>query len=91
MGKVNSIPARPNTVGDTLMTAPTEQHVGEARGSVMDTMREQGWEINPWRAQQSSITKWGWYISMQAKPGHHKLCALQEKNSPNRIDRCDST
>ena len=44
-------------VGDTLLTALTEQDVEEAWGSVVNTVREHGWEINLQRAQQSSIVK----------------------------------
>lgn len=61
------------------MTAPTEQDVGDALGNAVDTMREHGCKINPWRAQQSHTVKWECCISVQAKPGAHKISVLQEK------------
>lgn len=64
--------------GNTLVTAPTKRDVGEAQGSVINTMRERGSKIYPWRAQQSRTVKWECCISVQAKPGPHKISVLQE-------------
>lgn len=65
--------------GNTLVTTPTEWDVGEAQESVINTMREHGYKINLWRVQQFHTVKWECCISMQAKPGPHKISVLQLK------------
>ena len=77
-------------IDDILLTAPTEQDVGEARSRVVDTMRGHGWEINPQKVQgpETEVKFLGiiWQGPCQIMPEAVKQTVLHIAEPQKKVD-----